>query len=353
MGYIIIFIFFFVALLTMVEQRMGKYRLPIYLLVGLSLILVAGLREVGIDPDSENYESTFLNYYHEDTSMAIEVSYLLLSRIVNIFTNDVHVLFLFYAFWGLSLKFFAFRKLSEYWFLPIVVYIAFYYNLHEVTQIRTGVLSGLYLLAIPLIAAGKRMKAFVLLLIGIFFHTSGIALLPLLFLNNKKSGKKQRLFWASLIPISYIFFFGGNALLLNFSSSIPYIGDKLALYQTGAERGLLTVSVNVFSPLQLLSIMLYFYLLLFYDTISQYNKYFPLMMKCFSIGIFFFATLSIVPVFAQRFSYLFNIVNIILYSNLVYTFKQRWIGKLIIIVLSTVLLNYGLGYIEFPFLWEV
>ena len=54
MGYIIIAIFFIAVILSYTEEYLGKYKLPLYLLIGMSLILLAGLREVGIDPDSLN-----------------------------------------------------------------------------------------------------------------------------------------------------------------------------------------------------------------------------------------------------------------------------------------------------------
>lgn len=59
MGYIIIAIFIVVVILSYIEDYLGKYKLPLYLLIGFTLILLAGLREVGIDPDSQNYEISF------------------------------------------------------------------------------------------------------------------------------------------------------------------------------------------------------------------------------------------------------------------------------------------------------
>lgn len=59
MGYIIIAIFIIVVILSYIEDYLGKYKLPLYLLIGFTLILLAGLREVGIDPDSQNYEISF------------------------------------------------------------------------------------------------------------------------------------------------------------------------------------------------------------------------------------------------------------------------------------------------------
>ena len=77
------------------------------------------------------------------------------------------------------------------------------------------------------------------------------------------------------------------------------------------------------------------------------------MMKIFTLGLFCFATFAILPVMAQRVCYLFCIVNVILYTNICYTIKQKWIGISIVALISLIILNYGLGYIEFPFLWKI
>lgn len=351
MGYVIIAIFLVAVALSFLEDYLGKYRLPIYLMIGLALIMLAGLREVGIDPDSENYESTYQYYYDSANEGRMEYSYILISMLLNFITDDVHILFLFYAFWGLALKFRAFREYSGQWFLPVVVYLAFYYELHEVTQIRTGILSGCLLLAIKPIAEGRRRRALAILLAGSFFHISGLILLPLVFLGNKPMTTKQKILWGSLIPLSYLVYFTGMNLIV--STNLPYIGDKLALYQKGVEKGLLDVSVNVFSPMQLFSITLYYYLLFFHDTLVKYNKYFVVMMKILSLGLFSFATFAILPVMAQRVCYLLSIVNVILYTNICHTIKQKWIGIGLVSLISLIILNYGLGYIEFPFLWKI
>lgn len=351
MGYIILVIFIFTALLCYLEDYIKKYRLPLYLLIGLILILVAGLREVGIDPDSENYEYTYQYFYANNVLDGVEFSYILLSSIFNYITNDVHILFLFYALWGVSIKLFAIRTTFNLWFTAVLVYIAFYFELHELTQIRTGILSGLLLLAIKPIADGKRKLALAILAIGFFFHTSGLLLMPLVLLKNKPMTIKQRILWGALIPLSYCIYFTGTNLIMNVD--IPYIGDKLAMYQKSVDKGILTVTINVFSPLQLFSLVLYYYLLYFHDTIIQFNKYFPLMIKILTLGLFSFATFAILPVFAQRVCYLLSVVNVCLYPYIIYTFKQKWIGITVMVLISLIILNYGMGYIKFPLLWKV
>ena len=266
MPYIILILFILTSTLCFLEHRLSKkYNITIYITLGVILIILAGLREVGIDPDSDNYEAAYRNYYSSNMLGSVDYSFLLLSNLFNLFTTDVHALFLFYALFGVAFKFMAFRQHSSYYFLPIVVYLSFYYELHELTQIRTGIMSGLFLLAIKPITEGKRFKAFLLILAGSFFHISAIILLPFLFLKSKPLNMKWKILLIALIPTAYVI----STLLTNttLTSSIPYIGDKLILYQKAEQMGTASVSVNIVSPLLMLSIFIYYYLIIlkFYE----------------------------------------------------------------------------------------
>lgn len=181
LGIAIVTIFIFTALFCLLEDRLPlNDKRILYVLIAIILVLLAGFREVGIDPDSDNYEYAYLHYADNRLQTAIEPSYLMISAILNLFTSDVHAIFLFYAFLGVGLKFFAFRKLSEFWFVPVMVYLSFFYELHECTQIRTGIMSGLFLLAIPYLAEKKRIPALIYIALGAFF--SYVSLGPASFL---------------------------------------------------------------------------------------------------------------------------------------------------------------------------
>ena len=53
MVYIILSVFVLTALLAFVEDRLPKkYNMILYLFLGFVLVLVAGLRKIGVDPDS-------------------------------------------------------------------------------------------------------------------------------------------------------------------------------------------------------------------------------------------------------------------------------------------------------------
>lgn len=352
MVYIILSVFVLTALLAFVEDRLPKkYNMILYLFLGFVLVLVAGLRKIGVDPDSQNYEMYYLKYYDLRLADAVEYSFILISSILNHISKDVHVLFVFYAIIGVSLKFAAFRKYSPYLFLTLVVYLGYYYELHEITQIRTGILSGLFLLAIIEMAEDRKWMAFILIATGSFFHTSGLILFPLLFLKNKELNRLDILIWALIIPASYLTYFVSDGL--NMVYDIPYIGRKLALYQAAEVTGQTEVAVNVFSPMQLFAVLLYYYMLFFSTTITTYNRYFPIMIKIFGIGICCYVVLSFLPVLAERMSYLLRIVSVILYTDISYTIRPRWAGILAVELLALLYLNYSLQPFDFVLFWSV
>jgi len=351
LGYAVLFFFLLTSFLSYIERFIGKYKLPIYITIGAALIILAATREIGIDPDSENYENAFLHHYSSTTADMVEYSFILISQIIQLFSNDVHYLFLFYAIFGVTLKFVAFRKLCEFWFLPLVVYISYYYIFHELMQIRTGIMAGMFLLAIKPLGEGKRLKAFFYIAIGFIFHYSALALLPLLFLSNKPMSTIQRTLWALIIPFGYMIHFYGFTALLELSTELPYIGQKLAAYQLGTERGNVIDIVNVFNLLFIITNILYLYLLYFHDTIIEHNKYYPLLMKIFALSILSYTALSGFPVLAERINLLLFLVSTILFTNIYYTIKPRWAGITAVILVAFAYLNISITSIDLSILW--
>lgn len=314
--------------------------------MGFVMVLIAGLREIGLDPDSENYEYSFHHYYQSTEMGMVEPSFTLISAILNVFTDNVHFLFLVYAFLGVTIKLYAFKKNLPCIFVPMMLYISFYFVLHEMTQIRAGVVSALFLLAVYHIAKKEKRKALLLIIVGSFFHYSSLALLPTLVFGNKDFTRKGSILIALLIPLSYLIYFGGISMLLN--TDIPLIGNKLAIYQQAMEKGKMTVNINVFDPVHLVSVMLFYYTLYFRKTITAFNENYNVVIKIVAIGLFLHTSLAFLPVLALRISQLYCIVNIFLFSGIVFTFKQKWMGITVLVLLSIfqmylALPHYGLG----------
>ena len=346
MGYILLSVLLITIILCYMEDYIKRCRFFLYILMGFVMVLIAGLREIGLDPDSENYEYSFQHYYQSSEMGMVEPSFTLISAILNVFTDNVHLLFLVYALLGVTIKLYAFKKNLQCIFVPLMLYISFYFVLHEMTQIRAGVVSALFLLAVYHIAKKEKRKALLLIIVGSFFHYSSLALLPTLMFGNKDFNRKENILISLLIPLSYLIYFGGISMLLN--TDIPLIGNKLAIYQQAMEKGKMTVNINVFDPVHLVSVMLFYYTLYFRKTITAFNENYNVVIKIVALGLFLHTSLAFLPVLALRISQLYCIVNIFLFSGIVYTFKQKWMGITILVLLSIfqmylALPHYGLG----------
>lgn len=341
---ILLLIFFVVFVAALVEERLESQKLYAYIFIGVMLVLCAGMKEIGFDSDSKNYEVYFL-YNDEPTFLlTVEYSFLLLSRVVGSFTGDVHAMFFLYAGVGIALKLVAIRRLSELWFLPLLVYLGNYYLIHDMTQIRACIVSGLLLLAIKPWSEGHKWQAAILLLVGCLFHYSTLILLPALFLGNKEMTKRERIIWAMLVPAGYLVYFAHLNPLTTIS--IPYIGDKVEVYQDLNERGIVGDTINVFSIAFLATWAAYLYLLYFYDLVKDHNKYLSLMLKLMGISIFLYLAFTFLPVLSFRFSELYGIVEVIVFANIYYTIKPAWFSKTVVAVIGLAFFFINVYYLD-------
>lgn len=104
MIYILLSIYLLIYIVSIFEERLKRYNKTIYISSGIILFLCAAFKEIGFDNDSENYEFFFYNYDDPYVQLAVEYSYLLISRILNYFTEDVHSIFFIYSGIGILLK---------------------------------------------------------------------------------------------------------------------------------------------------------------------------------------------------------------------------------------------------------
>ena len=333
-------LFFLSCLVALFEEELANIKWNIYIGIRVLLVLFAAIRPIGMDNDSENYELYFVRYDHPLLIITVEYSFRVISKWFYLWFHDVHSIFLLYAALGLSLKFIAFKRLTALPLLAVAVYIGNYYILHEFTQIRVGVASGLLLLAIKPLSEKNYKKTFVLFLLAIVFHYSSIILLPLMLLSNKELTRKNKIIWASLIPLGYIFYF----LNINITSlPIPYISEKLDAYQGLKDQGYID-EVNVFNLVFFVRIIIFFYILYMYDLIREHNLYLSLMIKLMALSLFSFTAFSSLPVLAFRISELYGITEIILFTNIFYTIRPKPLAKIIVITISITLFCISVFY---------
>ncbi len=342
MTYTFILLLFSVVVLIYLEDYLGSYKKAVYGVLCIILILFCGLRPIGVDPDSEAYEEVFLGKGNS-ANMLIEHSFQLISQFIRNFTDDIHVLFLFYATLGIGLKFYALRKLTPLYFLPMVIYLGNYYVLHDFIQIRAGVSSAMLLIAIKPLTEGNRKKAFLCFLIAAVFHYSSLAFLPILFFRNDIS-KLWKYILIGIAPVGVVLFL----LHLDFFSAIPipYIKDKIEIYKSLTETGVFE-ELSLKSPFIWIQYCVILYSLYFFDTILPECPSLPLLLKITAYSMACFFAFSSISVVAARLHELLGIVELVLFPCVFYTLRPGYYGRAAVCVIGVIEFIYTL------FLWEL
>ena len=323
MIYTFLLLFIIIVSLIFLEEYLGDSNKYAYWGLCIILILFCAFRTIGVDPDSEAYEEIFKSN-ENNPRLLVESSFLFLSKIVKDYTDDIHYVFLIYAIIGITIKFYALRQLSPWFFLPVVIYFGNYFILHDFIQIRAGVASAMLLLAIKPLSEGNKKRAIVYFLIANVFHYSSLVFYPILFFSNNLS-RIWKYALIAIMPVGAILFM----LRLDFISAlpIPYIQEKLEMYKTLTETGFFEEFNLKNVPLWIQYVIL-LYSLYFYDTILEKYPALPLLLKITAYSMFFFFAFSSVSVVAGRFQELLGIVELALFPCVCYTFRPQYYGKI-------------------------
>ena len=205
----------------------SRFERRVILFIVISLMFISAFRN-GADRDY----LTYVEYYNTIGTMErykVEPSFILISQVVkNLFFDQVFFLFVIYVIIGIGIKTKALFQLTDFKILSLITYISFYFLMHDMTQIRAGVASGIVLLCIKPLYDRRLCSFFVLVLLAIFFHYSALAIIPLVLLKPNSINKR---FYMLLIPFGYFLCFMNLDFtgLLNFIP-ISYIQSKIQAY---------------------------------------------------------------------------------------------------------------------------
>jgi len=311
--------------------RINKKTLVLFT-VALLLIFIAGFRPIGLDRASPNYVSLLNIPFSQANFLDKEPAFWMLVEINRVlFSSNERTFFLIFAIIGVSLKILAINRLSSMPFLSLWAYICLYFILHEMTQIRAGVASGIFLLAIQDIVNRNLKKFIIKVLFASLFHYSAIVMLPLYFLNLRKISIIY--FFLPVIGLFLAYFGLSKILLLNFTDFLPeFLSYKLRIYLSLLELGE-HKEIHIFNFFySSLLILLYFIFSLYYYAKNKikFNNYDIFYIKVLSLLLFTFYFFSPVPVLAFRISEFLGVVLIILIPHIALMFKQKDIIKALI-----------------------
>jgi len=331
---------FFICALTSLcvnEKKNTNNKIKWYIILSIIIIIGVALRDGNSLNDYKNYVDIYNN---SSRAGDVEPSFYIIKQISEPL-GGMMAMFAIYAFLCVFIKIVAFYRLTKLLFLTLTVYVANIMILHDMTQIRAGVTSAVFLYSIPFLRDGKHIKYLICVLIATFFHFSGLLLIiPCLYWI--KCIRNSFLFLALIIPIGYLL--GGTIFdVSNFP--IESIRIKLQMYKNLQAAGAAGLKdLNLFNPYIIFRIALYYILLSKSRLIAAHNENFKCLLFIESIALFVFPAFSSIALLGYRGSELIGIVEVVLYPMLFYAIKPRLAGKLSVIGIGALLLGVNLTY---------
>ncbi len=333
------FIFFFIAGCYFVTID-TPFKKKVFWFLAILLICIAGFRGAGIDNDYSIYQLDY-NVFKTISFTQLEPSFYIISYWIHASFNNILFLFLFYSILGVSLKFYAIKKLSHQYFLCVITYFSYFFLLHEMTQIRVGVASGIMMLSIPDIY-NRNIKSFTLKnALAILFHYSASVFLFFYFIDTKKINVKV---YVGLILSAYLLHFA-HIRLINLLTFLPIetFVSKIDTYQKLASIKIHS-DIDIFNIVFLFRVVVCIILLLNINTLAAENKYAIILLKIYTASIFCFVALSDLPVLAGRVNQLLGVVEIIIFPFFAYLFKPKVFGVASVVLIALGMISIKLLY---------
>ncbi|ROT16373.1 EpsG family protein [Paramuribaculum intestinale] len=326
-----------VSCIALSESHNRKCNTRLYIFLSVLLVIFVGIR----DGSSLNDYNNYIRIYNDLSRRSeMEFSYNAICDVAK-YLGGVSLVFFMYAVLGMTTKLIAFERLTKLPFLTLTVYIANIMILHDMTQIRAGVASGIFLLSLQYLFEGRKMRYVMMIALAFCFHYSSLLfLLPCLYWN--KHLRDGVWFYVTIIPIGYLL----GSTIIN-PEMIPYepLRVKIVMYRELQQSGVNGFTdLNVFNPYIVFRIALYYLLLYKSNLIEPHNKFFKLFLFIDGLAICIFPALSSIAILGYRGSELLGVVEILLYPMLYYAIKPKLYAKLSVISIAAVLLLINLTY---------
>ena len=320
----LIYIIFFIGLAILaIEYEIHPFKNNwILLFIFIGLALLAGLRAETVDRDYPTYLYAFDSIYNFLGDGGINLSIyepgfiLVVLLFKSIFTYNYGIaIMLFFAFTTLAMKLPALVKLSINPYLVILLYYSQYFLLQEMTQIRIGFASGIFLLSLFFYFKSEYKSFILMVLIASMFHYSALGYLLLLFLRKNKFNK---FLYGGLLVLS-VFFAFIKVPLMGVVGNVFSIGDPSGKFSGYAEivQENLIDDVVLFNTQNLLRGFCSIYLMVFVPTeVILKDPRLALFLKCTILSIFLLSFFSEVSLIAFRISDLFGLLSIFAFAYL-------------------------------------
>ncbi|ASZ10695.1 EpsG family protein [Chitinophaga pendula] len=315
----------------------------------ICLILLAGFRGDSVDKDYPLYLEYFnavpagITFTAPEGYLA-EPFYTFIPSLVKLIGLNVACVFFIYALLGVSIKSIVIVRSTPFIFLALLVYYSNFFLLHEMTQIRIGVAFGIFLLGIPFIIERRLFPYTCLILLAVCFHFSATIYWGIYFLGHRRFNK---IFYTSLLvlvlPIAIL-----KIDMLSILRVLPLgvFTEKIEFYYGAMSDGTFESTINVLNVMTLVNIFLCIICVWKIDLLQKHFVYAALFVKMYIISLLLFVCFSFMPPLAFRFKELFEAVQILLIPQLVFLFREKYTGRLVVVAISFILFFINVFHTE-------
>jgi hypothetical protein len=262
--------------------------------IGIVLVIFSGLRGLDVSRDTLAYYDVFTStqnisdILNNSSTVNLEIWFKGLSYLFNVIGLNFSCLLIALCCLAIYINFKQYNKYAPFAFIAIIVYVSNFYLMHEMVQIRAGLASAVYLIAIQYLSRSK-LKYFLLCSLAAMVHVSFLVTIPIYFLIN---GSVKRLnIYASLcilLFLSNILEIQWSEINLNINwaqsltNNFEYINFKLNEYTKIQSEFHKIGLVNIFR----LIIILFTVYIIYTNNISNY--FFIQLTQLYLLGIIFF-----------------------------------------------------------------
>lgn len=317
-------IIFFLIVFLAIEYQVGSNKAlwPFFVLV-IFLAFFAGLRAPDVPKDYLLYQFAFDN---------IDNSTIATGNLKNVYEPGFFTVVLFFkwilpnyytiglmllfAFTAVTINSLAIIRFSFNPYLALLIYFSNFFFLHEMTQIRVGLASAIFLISIPYYIKKQFALFSSFIILAALFHYSALLYFGT-FLFRRNNFKK--IWFTSLliisIPIGILKL--QNINIFKYLTNLDSSNDKLVTYSNIAEFDL-NHSANIFNVSNIINMLICGYLLYIIpkEDLTK-DRYLSLFLKFNIISIFLFCLNSENALLAFRVSELFAISSIFLFPYMV------------------------------------
>lgn len=347
--FIYVFIFIVIAIFSFFDLPKKEEKILVFIVFCFLLSLFAGFRGPLVGKDYTIYQEYFdlvpagISFLSPPGFVA-EPLYTFIPAFTKLIGLSIVWVFVVYAFLGVFIKGAVIVRSTPFIFLALLVYYSNFFLLHEMTQIRIGVAFGIFLTALPFLYDKKLLRYSCMILLACCFHFSAIIYWAVYFIDHKKLNKK--LYFFLILVIFPIALFKIDPISIMRQLHLGVFTEKIEFYYAAMEDGTFDTKINLFNVFTLINIGLCTLFVWKIELLQLHFKYAVLFVKMYVISLLIFVSLAFMPPLAFRMKELFEAVQFLLIPQIVYLFKGKYLGRVIVVSIAFILFFINVFHLE-------